>query len=56
VAVGGGGLTTGSSNGYRMIASSYPSSNTVWTVTAYQANSTNNWTLQAYVICADDGS
>jgi hypothetical protein len=37
------------------VTASYPSSDTVWTVTASEDNGSDvgNWSLQAYAICAD---
>jgi hypothetical protein len=48
-AIGGGGLISGVSAG---ITTSYPSSDTVWTVTGEKLSGNPSWSLQAFVICA----
>jgi hypothetical protein len=52
VALGGGGLVTNNGSGTLSITSSYPTSTTVWSVTADRQSGSGNWTLQASVLCA----
>ena len=49
--LGGGGLATNNSSGTVALTASYPSSDTVWTVTAERQSGSGNWTLVASVIC-----
>jgi hypothetical protein len=51
-ALGGGGVTVNNGSGTLSLTNSYPSSSTVWTVTAARQSGSGNWTVQAYVVCA----
>jgi len=53
-AVGGGFqvVSHGTGDGPAILAS-YPSSNTVWTVTAGPVFKSTTWSVQAYVICVN---
>jgi hypothetical protein len=50
-ATGGGGLLVNNGSGTVSLTSSYPSSDTVWTVTGARQSGSGNWTAQAFVIC-----
>jgi hypothetical protein len=53
VVLGGGGRISGAAG--LSITASYPSSNTVWTVTAERHSGSGNWSVRAYVVCATVG-
>jgi hypothetical protein len=50
-AAGGGGIVTNNGSGTVSLTSTYPSSDTVWTVVGIRHSGSGNWTIQAYVIC-----
>ena len=50
-AIGGGGITVNNGSGTVSLTSTYPSSDTVWTVSAARQSGSGNFTVQAYVVC-----